>query len=114
MTRRKAGGPSKRRRRPPPPKLKAQRSERSLTLKPPATPLPIVPENRHGEPPVWIDDQGVHAILPGERPDPQMLQRMSEAFQQKLRDSPMYQQLVDAHGPVKAEKIIQQCRAELR
>ena len=63
---------------------------------------------------MWIDEQGVHAIIPGDQPDPQMLKRMSAAFQQKLRNSPLYQQLIDAYGPAKAEAIILQCQAELR
>jgi hypothetical protein len=63
---------------------------------------------------MWIDEQGVHTLIPGDRPDPQTLKRMSETFQQKLRNSPLYQQLIDAYGPVKAEEIILQCQAQLR
>lgn len=113
MTRRKASGQPKRKRRPPPPKLTPQRNK-PHAHKPAASQPAILPEDAHGELPMWIDQQGLHLAIPGDQPDPQLLQRLSETFQQKLRDSPLYRQLVDAYGPAEAEKIIQQCRAQLR
>lgn len=112
MTRRKASGQTKRKRRPPPPKLTPQRNKPHTHR--PAASQRITATDAHGELPMWIDQQGLHLAIPGDQPDPQLLQRLSETFQQKLRDSPLYQQLVDAYGPAEAEKIIQQCRAQLR
>jgi hypothetical protein len=114
MTRRKGSGQPKRKRRPPPPKLKPQRSEQPHRERHAAAQRGILPKDVPLELPMWIDEQGVHTLIPGDRPDPQTLKRMTEAFQQKLRNSPLYQQLVDAHGPVKAEELILQCQAELR
>ena len=129
MTRRKDTGKTKRKRRPPPPKPSVKSNAKlSANLNPQAdfyaTNLytdSLYADDLYAdsldpdEAPLWIDDQGVHALLPGQTaPDAQMLQRMSETFQQKLRQSPLYQKLVQEYGVVKAEQIIQQCRAELR
>jgi hypothetical protein len=62
---------------------------------------------------MWMDEEGVHAIFPGEPPDAQTLERMTEQFQQKLRESPLFDGLVKKYGRFRAEELLKECRAKL-
>ena len=64
--------------------------------------------------PMWIDEQGIHAVLPGEKPDAETLERMTIDFQQRLRNSPMFVEMVKTYGQAKAEELLSQCRAQLQ
>ena len=64
--------------------------------------------------PMWMDEQGIHAILPGEKPDAETLERMTIDFQQRLRNSPMFVEMVKTYGQAKAEELLSQCRAQLQ
>lgn len=61
--------------------------------------------------PIWLDQQGMHAIVPG-TPDPDTFERMTELYQQQIRNSPMWDEMVRQFGPEKAEVLLRQCRAE--
>jgi hypothetical protein len=61
--------------------------------------------------PMWLDEQGMHAMLPGS-PDAETFARMTEIYQQKIRQSPLWDQMVREFGPEKAEQLLKQCRAE--
>ena len=61
--------------------------------------------------PMWLDEQGMHAIVPGS-PDADTFQRMTEIYQQNIRNSPMWDEMVREFGPEKAEQLLRQCRAE--
>ncbi len=62
----------------------------------------------------WIDDDGVHAVVPGKAPSPEMLEKMTRQYQKSIRDSPMWDQMVDQFGKKKAEELLKKCKAELR
>ena len=64
--------------------------------------------------PMWIDEQGVHAIVPGERPDAETLKHMTKVYQQNIRQSPLFDEMVKTYGAAEAEAILLKCRAELR
>jgi hypothetical protein len=65
-----------------------------------------------GEPlPTWRDEQGMHAILPG-TPDADTFERMTELYQQNIRNSPMWDEMVREFGIEKAERLLKQCRAQ--
>lgn len=62
---------------------------------------------------MWMDEEGVHAIFPGEPPDAETLERMSVQVQQKLRESPLFDELVKKYGRFLAEELLKECRAKL-
>ena len=62
----------------------------------------------------WLDQDGVHALLPGTPPDQQTLEWMTRAYQEQIRQSPLWEEMVLEFGPVEAEELLKQCRAELR
>ena len=61
--------------------------------------------------PLWLDEQGMHAIVPGS-PDAETFERMTEIYQQKIRNSPMWDEMVREFGIEKAERLLKQCRAQ--
>jgi hypothetical protein len=60
----------------------------------------------------WLADDGCHLLLPG-IPSPELLDEISRNFQEQLRRSPLWKELVQQYGPERAEQILQQCRAQL-
>jgi hypothetical protein len=65
-----------------------------------------------GEPvPMWMDEQGVHALLPGS-PEADTYERLTEQYQQNIRNSPMWDEMVREFGLQKAEQLLKQCRAK--
>ena len=64
--------------------------------------------------PVWAESDGsMHAILPGDAPDEAELERLSKSYQEGIRNSPMWTDMVKEFGEAKAEKLLAQCRAEV-
>lgn len=61
--------------------------------------------------PMWMDEQGMHAIVPGS-PDADTFERMTELYQQNIRNSPMWDEMVRQFGLEKAEQLLKQCRAQ--
>jgi hypothetical protein len=98
MTRRKKPGGRKLKRKRPP----------SLDRRPAADTSGM---DADGQLPMWIDEQGMHALLPG-RPDPETFERMTEIYQQKIRQSPLWEEMVREFGQEKAEQLLKQCRAQ--
>lgn len=82
----------------------AQRSAAPLDEARPAQPEAVA----------WTDHEGLHTLVPGEAPTPEQLQEMSRVYQQKIRASPLWQQLLDEFGPEKAEELLKDFRVELR
>jgi len=66
------------------------------------------------EVPTWLGDNGVHMIMPADHLPPEALERLTEIWQEKLRNSPMWGQVVERFGPEKAEEILRNRRPELR
>ena len=52
---------------------------------------------------MWLDKQGVHAIIPGEKPDAATLERMTLDYQNRIRQSPMFDEMVNVYGLARAE-----------
>jgi len=63
----------------------------------------------------WTDPDGIHTsfIVPG-APPPNAEQEMTAAFQKKIRNSPMWIQMVKQFGKAKAEELLKQCKAEIK
>lgn len=65
-------------------------------------------------PPVWLEDDGVHALLPGENPSPEELETLSRRYQEEIRGSPLWDKMLKEYGPQEAERILLKCRVEVR
>ena len=62
----------------------------------------------------WADHEGLHTLVPGQAPSPDQLQELSLAYQEKMRRSPHWDQIVAELGPDAAERLLRQFRFELR
>lgn len=76
-------------------------------------------KNRQGprgsqQPLVWAEEDGIHVVSPDGPSTPEDLEKASQIFQEKIRSSPMWAQMVELYGKDKAEELLKQCRAELR
>ena len=63
-------------------------------------------------PEAWLAHDGIHMLLPGV-PTPELLEKLSQNFQEQLRRSPLWNELIKQYGQERAEQILQQCRAQL-
>ncbi len=62
----------------------------------------------------WLDEEGMHFIQPGQPPTEEELEAMTKTYQEKIRNSPLWPEIVAQLGEEEAEKALQGCRAELR
>lgn len=62
----------------------------------------------------WMDNDGIHVVAPGEKPSKERLDEITQNFQENLRNSPLWDELVKKVGADEARKILKQCKAELR
>ncbi|MFZ4396258.1 MAG: hypothetical protein ACOYOU_11600 [Kiritimatiellia bacterium] len=65
--------------------------------------------------PFWEDASGIHTsfLVPGE-PPPDATERMTAEFQKRIRHSPMWKQMVEQFGEKQAEKLLKECKAEIK
>ena len=65
--------------------------------------------------PFWEDADGIHSsfFVPGE-PQPGLAEQMTAEFQKRIRHSPMWKQMVDQFGEEEAERLLKQCKAEIK
>jgi hypothetical protein len=65
--------------------------------------------------PFWEDADGIHTsfFVPGEPPSC-AADQMTAEFQKKIRNSHMWKQMVDKFGEKEAEKLLKQCKAEVK
>jgi hypothetical protein len=52
--------------------------------------------------------------VPCRPPTPEMLEQMSRVYQEKIRKSPLWKQMVKQYGQEKAEELLKAFRVELR
>lgn len=62
----------------------------------------------------WMDEEGMHLLAPGTSPSPDQLEEMTKKFQEGIRKSPMWEEMVRTFGKEKAEQLLLQCRAKLK
>lgn len=56
----------------------------------------------------WLDHDGMHMVAPGSAPTPEQLQKMTEEYQQKIRNSPMWDMMVQEFGEKKADEMLKE------
>jgi hypothetical protein len=58
--------------------------------------------------PMWSSDEGVHALAFGQPPTASQVASMTTAYQQQIRDSPLWDQMVKKFGEQKAAEMLKQ------
>ncbi|MBA7682970.1 hypothetical protein ES703_91326 [subsurface metagenome] len=62
----------------------------------------------------WLEEDGIHAIAAGIPPTPEMLEQMTKVYQQKIRNSPLWDKMVEEFGLEEAKRLLKEFRAEGR
>ena len=62
----------------------------------------------------WMEEDGLHALVPGTRPSAAELEDMTRRYQERIRRSPLWERMVKEYGKDKAEELLRQFRAETR
>jgi len=71
-------------------------------------------EREHLQGATWIDEEGMHMVSKGMRPSIEEQERLSKEYQQSIRKSPLWKQMVTEYGKEKAEKMLEEFRVEVR
>jgi hypothetical protein len=59
-------------------------------------------------PPMWVSDEGVHAIGVGQPPSGSDLAAMTAAYQEEIRRSELWALMVKEYGEAKATELLKQ------
>ena len=62
----------------------------------------------------WMEDDGLHFVAPGPTPTLELLDEASKVYQENIRKSPLWDEMVKEFGEEKAEQLLSQCRVEER
>lgn len=68
---------------------------------------------QHPSQPLWMDDDGMHALIPDEGQDLD-LASMTRTYQEKIRQSPLWNTMVAEYGEAKAERMLKDFKVELK
>ncbi len=62
----------------------------------------------------WVGDDGIHVMTPGSNnPTPEELDKLTKDYQNKIRKSPMWADMVRKFGEKKAEQLLKQCQVKM-
>ena len=67
----------------------------------------------HVDAPMWLDDEGTHAIGVGQPPSVLETAAMTEAYQQRIRNSALWDQMVKDFGEQKAKEMLKEFKVKL-
>ena len=72
-------------------------------------------DNENGDPPIyfWQDKEGFHSLIPGERPSPEQVEEMTRKYQEEIRNSPLWDDMLKQFGREKAEELLKECRVKV-
>lgn len=62
----------------------------------------------------WLETDGLHVLVPGSIPSPEMLDEMTRLYQQKIRNSPLWEEMVRRFGEEEAERLLRQFGVEVK
>jgi hypothetical protein len=62
----------------------------------------------------WMQEDEIHAFIPGKPLSGEMIAAINREFQNQLRKSPLWQQMVERFGEEEAEELLTECRMQLR
>ena len=62
----------------------------------------------------WTENDSYHAIIEGVRPTAAQLSEMSKIFQENIRNSAIFMELIEQFGYNQAEKLLQEFKVKLQ
>jgi hypothetical protein len=61
----------------------------------------------------WLEDDGMHYILPGTVPSPEKIEEMTRDYQKNIRNSELFDSWVREFGFERAEELLKECRVKI-
>lgn len=65
-------------------------------------------------PTTWIDEEGLHVLADGSKPTSSEIDKMTNEYQNQIKNSPLWDKMVKQYGEEKAEKLLSECKAEVK
>lgn len=65
-------------------------------------------------PVTWTDEEGMHVISKGAKPTNSEIEQMSKEYQNQIRNSPLWDEMVNEFGKEKAEELLKEFKAEVK
>jgi hypothetical protein len=62
----------------------------------------------------YLERDEFHVFVPGNAPSPETLDDMTARYQQRIRESPLWDEMVREFGEEEAERILRKFRVEIR
>ena len=62
----------------------------------------------------WMESDGMHFIAPGSELSPAELEQLTKAYQESIRNSPIWDSMVREFGLEQAEEMLKEFKAEQR
>jgi hypothetical protein len=62
----------------------------------------------------WGDEESRHVISQGVKPTTSEIDQMSKEYQNQIRNSPLWNEMVIEFSKDKAEELLKQCKAEIK
>ena len=62
----------------------------------------------------WQDAEGVHVVSPGLPPSAEKIAEMTREYQNQIRNSPLWDDMVKQFGLEKAEELLKQCQVKIK
>ena len=62
----------------------------------------------------WLERDGLHALLPGSPLSPDIVDDMAQRYQQEIRTTPLWDEIVREIGEKEAERLLREFRVEIR
>ncbi len=56
----------------------------------------------------WMENDGMHVVSPDGPSTPQELEKMTKEYQKNVRNSPMWDEMVQQYGKEKAEELLKE------
>jgi hypothetical protein len=73
-----------------------------------------LPQQSVEQPLSFMDDEGIHFVGTGAKPTEEELELMTKEYQNQIRSSPLWHQMVKEFGKEKAEKLLRELKAETK
>jgi len=62
----------------------------------------------------WMDNDGIHFAAQGSPPSQEKLEEMTKEYQKQIRNSPLWDEMVQKYGKEEAENLLKEFKAESR
>ena len=61
----------------------------------------------------WVAEDGVHAVVPGKAPSAAQLAQLTRQYQERIRRSPLYDEMLREFGAARAEELLMEFQVKL-